>query len=98
MLAPGNPTAAVAGPAGQRGQGPHIPWGPGRKAAAAAGALCRWRSAESLLAYVRWNPDQYADRLEKCMATEIDPLHTVNLPHLEPGPLTQIQAVADMTG
>ena len=49
MPAPGNATAAVAGPAEQRGQGPHIPWASGRKAAAAAGrrpcVRCPWAAA-----------------------------------------------------
>ena len=57
-------------------------------------ALCRWRSTESLRTYVRWTEHVYADMVEKAMAVEIDPLHTSNLPHLDPGAL--IQAVADV--
>ena len=57
-------------------------------------ALCRWRSAESLRTYVRWSEHVYADMVEAAMAVEIDPLHTTNLPHLDPGAL--IQAVADV--
>ena len=57
-------------------------------------ALCRWRSAESLRAYVRWKDSEYGDMIEQAMAVEIDPMHVMNLPHLEPGPL--VQAMADM--
>ena len=46
------------------------------------------------MAYVRWEPDEYADLLERSMAMEINPLHVTNLPHLDPGPL--VQALADM--
>ena len=56
-------------------------------------ALCRWRSTESLLSYVRWSPEKYADMVEAAMTVEINPLHVTNLPHLDPGPL--VQAVAD---
>jgi len=58
-------------------------------------ALCRWRSPESLMAYVRWDPDEYADLVERSMGMEINPLHVANLPHLDPGPLVQALAAMD---
>jgi len=58
-------------------------------------ALCRWRSAESLMAYVRMEPSEYADQVELAVDQEIDPLHVTNLPHLDPGPL--LQALASMS-
>ena len=47
----------------------------------------------SVLTYVRWSPEKYADMVEAAMTVEINPLHVTNLPHLDPGPL--VQAVAD---
>ena len=47
------------------------------------------------MAYVRWDPDEYADLVERSMGMEINPLHVANLPHLDPGPLVQALAAMD---
>ena len=57
-------------------------------------ALCRWRSADSLRAYIRWSPSEYGDLLTLAHQQEIDPLSTRNLPVMSPGPL--VMALAGM--
>ena len=59
-------------------------------------ALCRWKSAESLVIYARLNAEAYGDWVLKALSARISSIQTANLPPLDDADCAALlNAVAD---